>query len=75
MKCPTCHCHIDPKLDWRSLLAIIALTLLVGFVGTIFFYNWKIIPKWDQQIEKDKEIKKDLRDNYVPSRPEQKKKG
>jgi hypothetical protein len=72
MKCPTCHCHIDPKLDWRSLLAIIALTLLVGFVGTIFFYNWKMTPKFERQIEKDREIKKELEKNYVPTLPKKK---
>jgi uncharacterized protein YneF (UPF0154 family) len=56
-------------------LAIIALTLLVGFLGGLFFSDWKMTPKFERQIEKDKEIKKDLRDNYVPSRPEIKKKG
>ena len=72
MKCPTCHCHIDPKLDWRSLLAIIALTLLVGFLGGLFFSDWKMTPKFERQIEKDREIKKELEKNYVPTLPKKK---
>ena len=77
MKCPTCRCHIEPKLDVRSLLTAIAFTLLVGILGGLFLYHEFLIPQYDQRIEKDKEIKKDLRDNYVPSpiKPELKKKG
>jgi len=77
MKCPTCKnaIHIDPKLDVRSLLAVIAFTLLVGILGGLFLYHEFLIPQYEQRIEKDREIKKDLRDNFVPSRPEPKKKG
>ncbi len=73
--CPTCHSHIDPKFDVRTLLTVIAITVLITFVGTILFYDWKIVPKFEQRIEKDGEIKKELQKNYVPQRPEPKKKG
>ncbi len=75
MNCPICQSHIDPKLDVGSLFTAIALTALLFFIGGLFFYHGLLIPKYEQKIEKDGEIKKELRDNYVPSRPEPKKKG
>ncbi len=74
MNCPTCRCHIEPKLDVRSLFTAIALTALIFFVGGLFFYHELLIPRFEQRIEKDKTIKEELQKNYMPNRPEPKKK-
>ncbi len=75
MKCPVCRCHIEPKLNVRTLLTVVAITLLIAFMGGIFFSDWKMTPKFEQRIEKDNQIKKELRNDYVPIKPESKKKG
>ncbi len=74
MNCPLCGCFIEPKLDIRSLLAAIAITALISFIGGIFFYDWKLVPKFEQKIQKDGEIKKELEKGFIPSRPEIRKK-
>ena len=75
MKCPFCASYVEPKDNWRSILVAFIFALLMGFLGGLFFSDWKMVSKLDKQIEKDNRIKKDLRDNFVPSRPEPKKKG
>ncbi len=75
MKCHVCGCFVDPKLDVRTLLTVIAFTLLIAFVGGIFFCDWKLTPKFEQRIEKDKVIKEELRKGFTPPNPEPKKKG
>ncbi len=77
MKCPFCASYVAPKDNWRSILTAFIFALLVGFLGGLFFSDWKMTPKFEQRIEKDNQIKKDLRDNFVPSpiKPEPKKKG
>ncbi len=66
MKCPICKHHIEPHLDWRSILTIFALTGLIFFIGGLFFYHEFLVPKFEQRIERDGEIKKDLQRGYVP---------
>ncbi len=74
MKCPVCKCYQEPKLDVRSLLAAIAITALISFIGGIFFTDWKLTPKFEQRIQKDDEAKKELQKGYIPPRPEIRKK-
>jgi len=66
MKCRFCGCYQKPKLDVRSLFTAIALTALIFFIGGLFFYHELLIPRYDQKIEKDKEIKKELQKGYLP---------
>jgi len=75
MNCPVCRSFIEPKDNWRSILIAFIFALLMGFLGGLFFSDWKLTPKFEQRIEKDKSIKEELQKNYVPSRPEIKKKG
>jgi len=74
MNCRICGCPIEPKLDLRSLFAVIALTALLSFIGGIFFTDWKLVPKFEQKNLRDNEIKKELQKGYAPNRPEIKKK-
>jgi len=74
VKCSVCKSHIDPKLDTRTLLTVIAVTLLIAFVGGIFFCDWKLTPKYEQKIEKDGEIKKELQKGYLPPKADSKSK-
>ena len=66
MKCRFCNSHVEPKDNWRSILVAFTFALLVGFLGGLFFSDWKLIPKFEQKIEKDKLIKEELRKGYVP---------
>ena len=73
MKCPFCASYVEPKDNWRSILVAFTLALLIGFLGGLFFSDWKLTPKFEQKIEKDKSIKEELQKNYVPSPPLKKK--
>lgn len=74
MKCRFCGCYQEPKDNWRSILVAFTFALLIGFLGGLFFSDWKMTPKFEKKIEKDNQIKRELEKNYVPSRPEIKKK-
>lgn len=76
MKCLFCGCYVEPKDNWRSILVAFIFALLLGFLGGLFFFDWKMTPKFERRIEKDDQIKKDLKDNFVPSpiKPETRKK-
>ena len=72
MKCRFCNSHVEPKDNWRSILVAFTFALLIGFLGGLFFSDWKMTPKFERQIEKDREIKKELEKNYVPTLPKKK---
>jgi len=38
----------------------------MGFLGGLFYFDWKMTPKFEQRIEKDRVIKEELRKGYVP---------
>ncbi len=68
MKCRFCGCYQEPKDNWRSILVAFTFALLVGFLGGLFFSDWKIIPRFEQKIEKDRTIKEELQKGYLPSK-------
>jgi len=72
VKCRFCNSHVEPKDNWRSILVAFTFALLIGFLGGLFFSDWKMTPKFERQIEKDREIKKELEKNYVPTLPKKK---
>ncbi len=74
MKCPVCRCSVDSKTDWRMTIILMLLIFIVGIgVGWTGLYL-QVRPLFVNQLQKDGEIKKELRDNYMPSKPEVKKK-
>ncbi len=72
MNCPYCKSWMEAKTDWRIIISVITLCLLIGFIGGIFFFDWKMTPRFERKIEKDMEIKKELREGYLPPKPEKK---
>jgi len=75
VKCRFCNSHVEPKDNWRSILAVAALVGWLSFMAGQVWTKHQIGPLFDQRIEKDDQIKKGLRDNFVPNQPEIKKKG
>jgi len=74
MKCRYCNSHIEPKDNWRSILAVAALVGWLSFMAGQWWTKYQISPLFEQRIEKDDEAKKELKKGYIPNRPEIKKK-
>lgn len=66
MKCPICRCSVDSKTDWRMTIILILLIFIIGIgIGWNAFYL-QVKPLLINQIKKDGEIKKELREGYLP---------
>ena len=71
MKCPACKSYVEPELDWKCLVTMMVLALLMGFFGGIFFYEWKMVPKFEKKIERTQQLNEELKKgSFVPPRKE-----
>ena len=72
MKCRFCNSHVEPKDNWRSILAVAALIGWLSFVAGQWWTMHQINPLFEQRIEKDRAIKEELQKGYLPPKVEKK---
>jgi len=72
MHCKYCKSYVAPRMNWNIVLIAIAFSLLVGFISGQLFLIQKVHPIFEARIERDGEIKEELRKWYTPPRPETK---
>jgi hypothetical protein len=46
--------------------------MLLSFLGGLFFYDWKLVPRYERQITHDQAVKKEMSEHYIPPRPQDK---
>ena len=66
MKCRLCNSQIEPKDNWWSILAVAALIGWLSFMAGQVWTRHQISPLYEQRIQKDGEIKRELQKGYLP---------